>query len=707
MRYPSSKKSREDTTPEIQHINCYNLYALCFGYPALCYIWLVASTETFVSFAHRLHLYIPNTNTRQQWAQKMEYAFDEDGKDPSVSEPCCNDPQHPNTPIPLDNLSGSVANLDLLRDSLLGQPGLIPSSNYAAEHWRDARERSFDANTELNPVCPPAFSNDTYDGAGWSVDARWNEFSFGEGWQLGLSDEATGSPYLASRSQISDAGVVTPASEPVPIPKLPKKTKKHRRLSTEAVKILKSWLYTHQHYPYPTEQEKYELERQTALDRTQISNWFINARRRKRLGSASNGTRNGLSQDSSLTPMERWQNSPPESEAAMPSDILRALATAQSPFGSAFTLNSEKDRSSAGSTCPDSAFYATSASSLDFSQSSTSELSVAHSHRRHVPRPPTPVITSGPRRRRRKIPKFIEMRNGIKRLFQCTFCADSFATRYDWQRHEKALHMAVERWICAPRGGIAEVDGVKTCVFCGEQGADEQHLEEHNYSICRDKSPEQQGFHRKDHLRQHLRLTHNVAYHPSMDEWREAKSHLASRCGFCNSHFTTWEERVDHLADHFRNGADMVQWKGDWGFEPAVQAMIENAIPPYLIGQEQKTPDPWKTSGLIEEDVSMTTDVPNGLHRYVSLREHLIAYLREKMAAGQHPSDEEIQDEGRRMAYGTNDRWNLTYADDQVWLDVVKREAGLGLDPQKDLTQGDIEEQLRCAMDSFMQCSDS
>ena len=640
--------------------------------------------------------------------RKMEYAFD-DGRDSSVPEPCSNSTQ-PLTAVPVEEnvFSGNIASLDLLLDSLLGQPGLIPSSNYAAEHWRDARNRSLDSNTtELNPVCPPVSSDNTYASAGWSADARWNEFSLGGGWQHDLADAPTGSPYVASGSQNSNAGVATPTSDAIPIPKLPKKGKKYRRLSTGAVKILKSWLYAHQHYPYPTEQEKDELERQTGLDRTQISNWFINSRRRKRLGSASNGVRHGLSQDSSLTPMERWQNSPPESEAAMPSDILRALATAQSPSGSGFTHNSEKDRSSAGSTCPDSAFYTTSASSLDLSQSSTSELSIAHSHRRHVPRPPTPIITSGPRRRRRKVPRFVEKSKGNKRLFQCTFCADSFATRYDWQRHEKALHLAVEQWMCAPQGGIIKVDGVNTCVFCHEQGVDDRHLEEHNFSICRDKPPEQRGFPRKDHLRQHLRLTHNVPYHPSMDGWRETKSRIVSRCGFCNSYFTTWEERVDHLAGHFKNGADMVKWKGDWGFEPSVQKLVENAIPPYLLGQEQTTPDPWKTSGLMEEEgFSLATNVPNGLHRYVNLRLHLIAYLREKMAEGQHPSDEEIQDEGRRMAFGTDDRWNLTYADDQVWLDVVKREAGLGLDPYMGTRQDNsIEAELCFAMDDSMQPS--
>lgn len=630
----------------------------------------------------------------------MEYAFD-NRTDSGVSESYSNSQTlHSRGP---DDVFAYDANLDLLLDHLLEQPGLIPNSDYAAQHWQDARNQSSGLNSGLS-VGPIASCEDSYaSSGGCSTETRWNECSFEDVWpQVSPSGAATEIPYAASAYGLNTG--TASASNAIPVPKSDK-GKKYKRLSTEAVRILKSWLYRHQNYPYPTDEEKIEFEQRTGLDRTQISNWFINARRRKRLGVAPSGvSRQSQSQDSSLTPLERWQKSPPESEAAMPFDILRALEDAQSPAGSAMH-NSEKDLSSTGSTCADSAFYTTSASSLDLSQSSTSELSIALPQRQHIPRPPTPIVHAGPRRRRRKVPKFVEKRKVIKRLFQCTFCADSFATRYDWQRHEKALHLAVDQWICAPQGGIIEVHGVNTCAFCQEQGVDHQHLEGHNYSTCRDKSPEQRSFPRKDHLRQHLKLTHNVAYHPSMDVWRDIKTRLISRCGFCNTSFTTWEERVDHLAGHFKDGADMIQWKGDWGFDPSVQGMVENAIPPYLLGQEQTTPDPWKISELVgdEEGLSAGTNVPNGLDRYVNLRRDILAYLDKQMAQGLHPSDEMIQDEARRVAYGTEDRWNLTYADDQVWLDVIKSEAGLGLSRPQATQCGGIEEVLQDAMERFLQ----
>ncbi|KAI8580106.1 hypothetical protein K450DRAFT_239438 [Umbelopsis ramanniana AG] len=44
--------------------------------------------------------------------------------------------------------------------------------------------------------------------------------------------------------------------------------------------FLRNWLVQHKRHPYPTEDEKIDLARRTALTVNQISNWFINARRR-------------------------------------------------------------------------------------------------------------------------------------------------------------------------------------------------------------------------------------------------------------------------------------------------------------------------------------------------------------------------------------------------------------------------------------------
>ncbi|KAF3770237.1 Homeodomain-like protein [Cryphonectria parasitica EP155] len=60
-----------------------------------------------------------------------------------------------------------------------------------------------------------------------------------------------------------------------------KQRKRRGNLPKETTDKLRTWFVGHLHHPYPTEDEKQELMRQTGLQMNQISNWFINARRRQ------------------------------------------------------------------------------------------------------------------------------------------------------------------------------------------------------------------------------------------------------------------------------------------------------------------------------------------------------------------------------------------------------------------------------------------
>ncbi|KAM0370734.1 hypothetical protein ACHAO7_010196 [Fusarium culmorum] len=59
---------------------------------------------------------------------------------------------------------------------------------------------------------------------------------------------------------------------------------------------------------------------------------------------------------------------------------------------------------------------------------------------------------------------------------------------------------------------------------------------------------------------------------------------------------TTWSERARHLAEHFKEGMTMADWKGNWGFDAVTLDMVENSMPPYLIDYERNSPLPFTTS---------------------------------------------------------------------------------------------------------------
>ncbi|RSM14810.1 hypothetical protein CDV31_005244 [Fusarium ambrosium] len=120
--------------------------------------------------------------------------------------------------------------------------------------------------------------------------------------------------------------------------------------SREALKILKQWFDAHSHDPYPDDQTKEALQHLTGLNKTQLTNWLANARRRHKGSATAHYTpptfdhaqkqpvdipRAGtpiprLDSQGGLNPMQRWVDSPPEEEPAPISAIVRAISTSPS-----------------------------------------------------------------------------------------------------------------------------------------------------------------------------------------------------------------------------------------------------------------------------------------------------------------------------------------------------------------------------------------
>ncbi|KAF6515886.1 hypothetical protein HZS61_004627 [Fusarium oxysporum f. sp. conglutinans] len=161
----------------------------------------------------------------------------------------------------------------------------------------------------------------------------------------------------------------------------------------------------------------------------------------------------------------------------------------------------------------------------------------------------------------------------------------------------------LERWENSPPEDEPSTMAAIARAVSGASGSIDQphdpdngHFEEHNHDLCHKRERGERVFYRKDHLRQHLRLVHGSEFMKwPMEEWKSKHEGVMSRCGFCDIAMTTWSERVNHLAEHFKEGRTMADWKGNWGFDAATLDMVENHMPPYLIDYERNSPLPFST----------------------------------------------------------------------------------------------------------------
>lgn len=131
--------------------------------------------------------------------------------------------------------------------------------------------------------------------------------------------------------------------------------KKGTRISKGSIRVLKNWLTTHEDRPYPRSDDLQFLQQQTGLERKQITNWFTNARRRgllresgqniSQVQNAQTNPRDIIARPGTPAlqlglqhqdPLQRWVESPPETEAASFGDIYRAVTTSSDRFNGMF-----------------------------------------------------------------------------------------------------------------------------------------------------------------------------------------------------------------------------------------------------------------------------------------------------------------------------------------------------------------------------------
>lgn len=446
--------------------------------------------------------------------------------------------------------------------------------------------------------------------------------------------------------------------------------------------ILRQWYAANSAWPYPTAEEKDELSRRTGLSIRQVSQWFVNARRRNNEQqthgrSTSRGNSAVLSlpvisdpsrkQCNNVTLPDRRRQSFKEGESVTSHTPVQEVdEVTSSGHVSQNTVNTITQ--SGTSNLQSTAFSATSS----YASSSFHSPNFAN-HRKQS-------LGS----RYAEIDRLAENRDS--RIYQCTFCTDTFKSRYDWTRHEGTLHLPLEQWTCLPYGPRRWDFGniSSKCSLCDECDPTDTHLDSHRISDCTVKPRSLRTFQRKDHLLQHLRLTHGVKkVIPSMNAWRSRISRVQSRCGFCGETFSVWSDRNDHLVEHFRSGKSMKDWKGDRGFEPSIAMLVQSAIPPYLISTESLELEPFSASKGAMKKILSSPQIQNPPNIFEVLTARLGDFVTAARAKGTTINCDILRREARLILYGDDDPSNRTPADNGQWLALFKIGHGLASEPSQ------------------------
>lgn len=357
-------------------------------------------------------------------------------------------------------------------------------------------------------------------------------------------------------------------------------SKRSSTRSAKKTRPLSNWFASHLDHPYPTEEEKSELAEACGLTKTQVVNWFANARRRHRMSAQSlfNSTqvfRQGSPMPTALfpqnmSPMERWRNSPPKDEPASATAIQSASRASASPH-----MNSDDaggrfaPRDGSISSLSDDCFAYPGQSQNERTSISGSSAHSQQSSEMHFNLSNPGSFDEGPS----------DLANSRSKsdssgpvVFRCTFCWQRFRKRYDWVRHERSVHVpGLDTYVCgiplSPNQSFLlwrTGESSPECIFCGAANPTHEHIQSHEWNSCAERSDGERTFARKDHVWQHLMKFHHCkkwpGWQPDLSILQHRHEVIHSQCGFCQVQMTTWDERAQHLTAHFRRGATEEDW---------------------------------------------------------------------------------------------------------------------------------------------------
>jgi hypothetical protein len=148
-----------------------------------------------------------------------------------------------------------------------------------------------------------------------------------------------------------------------------------------------------------------------------------------------------------------------------------------------------------------------------------------------------------------------------KSRYYCTNCWENFHSGAAWRKHETTVCNPQYEFECRMaelRPTILNCGGCFNAIWGCQKGLD------HNYKACENRTKEARTFHQKDHLTNHMTGIHKAVITPTMESWiRPIVRKNRPRCGFCGKWFRIWNERLNHIGQHYREngGFDQSKWK--------------------------------------------------------------------------------------------------------------------------------------------------
>ncbi|KAH7118091.1 hypothetical protein B0J13DRAFT_570371 [Dactylonectria estremocensis] len=230
------------------------------------------------------------------------------------------------------------------------------------------------------------------------------------------------------------------------------------RFSTGTIRVLKTWYAAHEDHYYPRSRDIQSIQLRTGLGKLQITTWLANTRRRTKSRIPTQPKSPGVPLFSTL---EAMQIPPPQ----RPLEQMGPLQIWE---------HSPPEEDAADATA---IFHAVSGFA-------------------GLPEGLSALITVGPQPSVRG---------------EWSSASSGATSKHSGHSSGESAHSHMSGssrasfYNSRPR---KDVDGHLICAFRSELEPD-QHVSTHNYNVCKDRSPEERLFYRKDHFIQHLKAAHN------------------------------------------------------------------------------------------------------------------------------------------------------------------------------------------------------